>query len=93
MTLYASGVDAAATNFRCVLVNEGGEIRKEIRERAKGISGAVQLKLYGSGSAICLSRRFRFGTILARGDAMPLPEHLGKGQRVGITDHVGDLCY
>ena len=58
MTLYASGVDAAATNLRCALVNEGGEILKEIRERAKGVSGAVQLKLYGSGSAICLSRRF-----------------------------------
>lgn len=55
--------------------------------------GRSSLNCMAQASAICLSRRFRFGTILARGDAMPLPEHLGKGQRVGITDHVGDLCY
>ena len=37
MTRYALGIDAGATNLRCALVNEQGEILKEIRERSKGI--------------------------------------------------------
>ena len=37
MTRYALGIDAGATNLRCALVNDQGEILKEIRERSKGI--------------------------------------------------------
>ncbi len=37
MTRYALGIDAGATNLRCALVNDRGEIIKEIRERSKGI--------------------------------------------------------
>lgn len=37
MTRYALGIDAGATNLRCALVNDQGEIIKEIRERSKGI--------------------------------------------------------
>ena len=37
MTRYALGIDAGATNLRCALVNDEGEILKEIRERSKGI--------------------------------------------------------
>ena len=37
MTRYALGINAGATNLRCALVNDQGEILKEIRERSKGI--------------------------------------------------------
>lgn len=37
MTRYALGIDAGATNLRCALVNDRGEILCEIRERSKGI--------------------------------------------------------
>lgn len=37
MTRYALGIDAGATNLRCALVNDQGEIIKEIRERSNGI--------------------------------------------------------
>ncbi len=37
MTRYALGIDAGATNLRCALVSDQGEILKEIRERSKGI--------------------------------------------------------
>lgn len=57
MTLYASGVNAAATNLRCALVNEGGEILKEIRERAKGISGRSSLN--------CMAQAQRFVCLVA----------------------------
>ena len=44
MTRYALGIDAGATNLRCALVNDEGEILKEIRERSKGIwDGAVYI--------------------------------------------------
>lgn len=37
MTRYALGIDAGATNLRCALVNDKGEILHEIREPSKGI--------------------------------------------------------
>ena len=37
MTRYALGIDAGATNLRCALVSDQGEIIKEIRERSAGI--------------------------------------------------------
>ena len=37
MSRYALGIDAGATNLRCALVNDRGEILKEIRERSEGI--------------------------------------------------------
>lgn len=37
MTRYAIGIDAGATNLRCALVNDQGQILHEIRERSKGI--------------------------------------------------------
>ena len=37
MTRYAIGIDAGATNLRCALVNDRGQILHEIRERSKGI--------------------------------------------------------
>ena len=44
MTHYALGIDAGATNLRCALVNDEGEILKEIRERSKGIwNGAAYI--------------------------------------------------
>ena len=37
MTHYAIGIDAGATNLRCALVNDQGQILHEIREKSKGI--------------------------------------------------------
>ena len=37
MSRYALGIDAGATNLRCALINDKGEILKEIREPSKGI--------------------------------------------------------
>ena len=37
MTRYALGIDAGATNLRCALVNDQGQILFEIREPSKGI--------------------------------------------------------
>ena len=37
MTRYAIGIDAGATNLRCALVNDQGQILFEIREPSKGI--------------------------------------------------------
>ncbi len=37
MTRYALGIDAGATNLRCALINDEGDIIKEIREPSKGI--------------------------------------------------------
>ncbi len=44
MTRYAIGIDAGATNLRCALVNDQGQILFEIREPSKGIwNGPVYL--------------------------------------------------